>query len=160
MGWSQYSLWQFRVNSNTYQFAPTELVGFGAGWEESTNQVVQEAESGRIKVLQLDENVRRNYTFRIEKMPWDDRTLGTFTIRGLSSLLTMIRTDAEYRANTIEFWDRTRAKTSSATADVRFWSASFGIEEVLRTGVSTIGDPGPTLYGSGRDSVTFRLEIT
>lgn len=160
MGWSQYNFYKFVVNSNTYNFAPTELVGFGAGWTESANQVVQQAESGQIKVLRLDENVRRDYVFRINKMPWDDRTVGSFTFHGLSSLLTMIRTDAEYRLNTIEFWDRTRGKAISKTADVRFWSASFGIEEAIRNGGAFSGDPGDTLYGTGQESITFRLEIT
>ena len=148
---------RFTVNSNTYLFAASQLVPFGYS-PRTANQVTQEMEGGQVKIITLDSNVRETFDFRINMMPADDFTVpGSTTYNGADALITMIRTDAEYRANVIEFWDRGSSKISTKTCDVRFWGSSFGLE------LAQIGggyENGQLYYGTGRETISFRREIT
>lgn len=153
MAWDTIDVHQFTINTVDYYFAPTELIYVGV-YNKQANQVVQEAESGQVKVLSLDGNTRLLHEFRLNKMPGADRTIGGVSIRGISSLLSMIETAANFQANTIEFWPATISKAISAPYEVRFWSSSFKFEAVRKL------SSGSLLYGNGSQSLTFREDIT
>lgn len=153
MAWSDSQLTLLSDGTTNWYFAPTELV-FSTRYEYTKNQVVQEAEGGQVKVLDLSEDEVRLFRFRVNKMPLVDRTVGGLSISGASSLESLIRTTLNYRANTIDLWYPGTTKTAPFATEVRFWGANFELPRA-----DTYKSTAP-LFGSGREELVFRAEIT
>jgi hypothetical protein len=133
----------------TYYFAPNELVYIGAPTLQR-NQIVQESESGQIKIQEIDTNTRTLYQFAIQMMPASDRTVGAFTIRGFDSLNTLITSTLNYQEQTVSFSPAQLATAVTA----RYWGASFPAVPIKRISAS-----GVEYYGDGGQMITFRKEI-
>jgi hypothetical protein len=153
MGWGDALLTRFSDGSTDWWFAPNELV-FAGEFEREKNQVVQTAEGGQVKVLDLAEDEVRLFRFRVNKMPFGQRVVGSRTLRGASQLEALIRTTLNYRANTIDMWYPGLTKTSVFAITVRFWGANFSLPRAAEYKQSQ------TLFGSGREELIFREEIT
>lgn len=152
MAWTLQQVTQFQDVSATftYYFAPNELVYVGR-YNASKNQVVQEAESGIIKVLDLSDDETELFEFRPNRLPQDNRTDGLL-LRGASSLDLWIRTVCNYRGNAFDLWIPGAVKTNPATARVRYWGGTFRLDRVDGNGTER--------YGNGSQSILFRKEIT
>jgi len=133
-----------------YIFAPTELV-YAGNPKYERNQVVQEAESGERKILELDDVLRQTFEFSINKMPSADRTIGGATIRGFSTLSSLILVSCEMRTNAITV--KPPGTVFGGGTSCRFDSSSFFVP-VVRRGASVNTD----LYGGGA-TLKFRKEV-
>lgn len=154
MAWSTTDLTLISYGGTSYLFAPTELV-YSGDPRQSGNQVVQESEAGQIKVVELDSSTRSIYEFRIDKMPYADRSVGGSTIRGYSTLKTLIESSLNFRQNTCSL---SPTGTSFATlVTVRLMQDEIFAPMVISKGTSYTDRL--TLYGDGSQKLVFRLEL-
>jgi hypothetical protein len=124
--------------------------GRTAQFDTQKNQVVQESESGAIKVLTLTSNEVVWYEFAINRMPYSDRTVGALTIRGTNTLSSLIRSTMNYRETSMRMWAAGEAKIGAGTI-VRYWSSTFKIENLRML---------PTeVYGNGSQILRFRKDV-
>lgn len=153
MAWSLQQLVMFEDTGGlvTRYWAPTELVYVGP-YNRTKNQVVQEAESGVVKVLDLSDDETELYEFRVNRMPLSSRVEGAFTVQGVSGLLSFVQSIANYRGTAFDFWAPGAVKTDPATARVRYWGGTFRLDRVDGNGTER--------YGNGSQSIILRKEIT
>lgn len=153
MSWGITDLLMIRTNSTNYYFAPTELVN-QIYPEKRRNQVVQEADSGEVKILTLSDNTIEIVEFMIRNMRAADRTVGGNTIRGWNTLTGLISgaSTMNYRANTVDIWLPGTSKISSADFTARYWGDTIPTLPVRQlSGINYVGDGGQV--------IRFRKEI-
>jgi len=159
MAWTDHDYNIFTVGGTTYRFAPMELVYVGDNSREA-NQIVQEAESGAIKIVTVDTNERQLFEFTLHEMPESDYTIAGATIRGYNSLRGMLVGGA---SNQMDYHVTTgtlsvEGDSAGATTTVRYWSTTFDMHAA--TFVVGDGAGAERRYGDGSQILVFRKEIT
>lgn len=146
--WVQADFSILAFGGTNYHWAPTELVYRGI--RRAKNQIIGEAESGKIKISQFDTTERVMWDFTIYKMPQLDRTLGAFTVRGFDSLRTLITSTLNYREQIVAV--KPPGTILAAAVNARYWSSEFPdpYTAVLN---------GVLYHGDGSDLVIFRKDI-
>lgn len=153
MSWISIDVLMIRTNATNYYFAPTELNYAGTA-SRVKNQVVQEADSGELKILTLSDTETRIHEFTLVRMPNADRTAGGLNIRGWNTFVTLVTgaSNMNYRANTCDIWLPGTSKAGSADFTARYWSDTIFAPFVLR-GASK------TFVGDGSQIIRFRQEV-
>jgi len=155
MSWTTTQLVRLFANSTNYYFAPSELIlrtgrASSAQLDTALNQVVQESESGAIKVLSLTDNEVVYIEFAINRMPYSDRTVNGNTIRGASSLTTLIRSTLNYRESVVNIWAAGEPKVGAGVA-CRYWSSTFSLDALRML--------PDEYYGNGSQTIRFRRDV-
>lgn len=153
MAWTTEDWTTITYGGTTYYFAPTHFIYLGAP-DRSVNQVVQESESGEIKVQQLDTNNRNLYEFRLFHMPSANQTIAGVTSRGYAALVTLITSTLNFRQNAATL--KLPGDGAITTHTVRYWGDSF-VHPVVR--IKGGRASGRLYYGDGSTTVLFREDI-
>ena len=150
MAWSTTQMTQIIYSGTTYSFAPNVFIYVGSE-KLDRNQIVQESESGEIKIQELDTTTREMYEFALNLLPFGDYSDGTTTLRGFNTLRTLIETTLNFRENNATI--SLAGDTIGTTHDVRYWASTFGPHPLVR-------DRGTNKYfGNGSTVVSFREEV-
>jgi hypothetical protein len=153
MAWGTTDVTRIRINATNYDFAPNALKLLSV-WPRRKNQVVQESESGEVKILTLSDTEIRILEFAVDRMPAGTYTAGSLSLTGFGTLHSLITGSGNmnYRGTTCEIWLPGTSKAGSSDGNFRYWSDTIDMP-LFRYGASLV------YYGDGSQILRFRKEV-